>query len=222
MVPRILLDTALIPGGGELRLIRRGEEYTIMLGANELMNSRRTGSEVALASLACGALRSRTKPRLLIGGLGFGFTLRAALEQVGAEAELVVAELVPAVVRWARGPIAHLFAGILDDPRVAVLEEDVARPIAAAPAAWDSILLDVDNGPHALTTGANGWLYGREGLAAAREALRPGGVLAIWSADPDPAFCARLRGAGFVVEEHEERSAGRRGARHLIWLAKRR
>ncbi len=221
MIPRVLIDTAEVPGGGgELRLIRRGEEYSIMLGANELMNSRLSGSEEALATLACERLPAGPRPSLLIGGLGMGFTLRAALRVLGPEAKLVVAELVPAVVKWARGPLAHIFAGSIDDPRVTVVEADVADPIAEARSAYDAILLDVDNGPDGLTLAANDRLYDRNGAARARAALRPGGVLAIWSAAPDRAFSQRLRTAGFAVEETAVRAnAGRSGARHVIWLA---
>jgi spermidine synthase len=221
VIPPETLDTARIPGGGELRLVRRDDEYLILLGANSLMSSRRSGSEVALAELACQRVAGRPRPRLLIGGLGMGFTLRAALAVLPADAELVVAELVPEVVAWARGPMAALHAGSLDDRRVRIVVDDVARLIGAAPRAWDAILLDVDNGPEGLTIAANDGLYAEGGLAAARAALRPGGLAAFWSAHPDPRFVARLRRAGFAVEEHVVRSGpgGRRGARHLIWLA---
>jgi len=221
MIPPETLDTAQIPGGGELRLVRRDDEYLILLGANSLMSSRRSGSEVALAELACARLAGRPRPRMLIGGLGMGFTLRAALAQLAADSEVVVAELVPGIVEWARGPMAYLHGGSLDDRRVTIRVEDVARTIGGARHAWDAILLDVDNGPEGLTIEANDGLYAAAGLAAAREALRPGGVLAIWSAHPDPGFVARLRRAGFAVEEKVVRSGpgGRKGARHLIWLA---
>ena len=228
MVPRILIDTAIVPEGGELRLFQRGAEFSIMLGANELMNSRLSGSEEALAVLVCERLRDTARPRLLIGGLGMGFTLRAALAALGADAGVIVAELVPAVVAWARGPMAEIFGGCLEDPRVRIVEEDVAgliappisAPISAGPSGWDAILLDVDNGPDGLSRAGNGRLYGPAGLAAARRALRPGGVLAIWSAAPDRVFARRLGEAGFVVEERLVRArAGGRGARHVIWLA---
>jgi spermidine synthase len=221
MIPPETLDTAPIPGGGELRLVRRGDEYLILLGANSLMSSRRSGSEEALASLACARLAGRPRPRLLVGGLGMGFTLRKALALLPRDAELVVAELVPAVIAWARGPMAHLHGDSLDDPRVKIVVQDVARPIAAEPRGWDAILLDVDNGPEGLTIAANDGLYSADGLAAARRALRPGGILAVWSAHPDPGFVARLRRAGLTVEENVVRSGpgGSKGARHLIWLA---
>jgi spermidine synthase len=218
MIPRELVATAAVPGGGELRLVRRGEEYSIMLGANELMNSRLSGSEEALAALACARLAAVDRPHILIGGLGMGFTLRAALAQLGA-AEIVVAELVPAVVEWARGAMAHIFAGSLDDPRVSMSIGDVGGLIVPG-AAWDAILLDVDNGPDALSRAENDRLYDLEGLRRTRTALGRGGVLAVWSSAPDSRFTARLKQAGFAVEETVVRArGGGRGARHLIWLA---
>ena len=220
MVPWICLDTATIPDGGDLRLMRRGAELSIMSGSIELMNSRLSGSEVALASLACARLAGRPKPRMLIGGLGMGFTLRAALSALPKDAGVVVAELVPAVVAWARGPMAQLFEGCLNDPRVAVRETDVAEVIGAARGVFDAILLDVDNGPGGLNRDANDRLYSLGGLAAARRALTPGGVLAVWSAGRDEGFTRRLRGAGYAAEEVPVRATGgRRGARHVIWLA---
>jgi spermidine synthase len=215
------LDTAQIPGGGELRLMQRGDEFSIMSGAIELMNSRLGGSEQALAALSCERIGGRPRPRMLIGGLGMGFTLRTALAELPADAEVVVAELLPAVVAWARGPMAHIFDGSLQDPRLVIHEADVAEVIGAAPrAAYDAILLDVDNGPGGLNREANDRIYEAEGLHAARKALRPGGVLAIWSAAPDSAFVQRLGRSGYAVEEKRVRATTRgRGARHVIWLA---
>jgi spermidine synthase len=219
MVPRVLIDVAAVPGGGELRLFRRGDEFSIMLGGNELMNSRLSGSEEALATLSVARIAAE-RPRMLIGGLGMGFTLRAALAELPADAVVEVAELVPAVVGWARGAMAAVFAGCLDDPRVTVIEDDVAVPIAAARGRYDAILLDVDNGPDGLTRGSNDRIYGARGLAAARGALAPGGVLAVWSAAPDARFARRLAEAGFAVDEVAVRARhGGKGARHVIWFA---
>jgi spermidine synthase len=219
MLPRTLIDSAPIPGGGELRLIRRGAEFSIMLGGTELMNSRVKGSEEALARLGCAGLPERA--RVLIGGLGMGFTLRAALAELGPEARVTVAELVPGVVRWARGPMAELLGGALDDRRVEVFEEDVADSIARG--GWDAILLDVDNGPDGLSRPENDRLYGKAGLAAARDALTRGGTLAIWSSYADTAFVARLKRSGFTVDEQVVLSGpSGKGPRHLIWLARRR
>jgi spermidine synthase len=221
VVPWSLLDTARVPGGGELRLLRRGAEYSIRLDGNELMNSRLSGSEQALARLACERIKSRTAPAILIGGLGMGFTLRAALAELGAKADIVVAELVAAVVAWARGPMAEVFADCLSDPRVKIREADVGGLIRSGHGAFDAILLDVDNGPQGLSRQANDALYDAGGLSAAHAALRPGGVLAVWSSGPDPDFVRRLRKTGFTVDEVAARANKSRGARYVIWLATR-
>jgi len=223
VIPWVLLDTAEVPGdGGELRLQQRGTEFSIRLGRDELMNSRMHGSEEALATLAWAKLGARPRPRILIGGLGMGFTLRAALDAAGAAARIVVAELVPAVVSWNRGPLAAISGHALADPRVEIREADVGAMIRAEVAAYDAILLDVDNGPAALSRKANDRLYDAGGLGAARAALRPGGVLAVWSAGPDRKFTARLRQAGFAVDEVPVRARGKQGgARHTVWIATR-
>jgi spermidine synthase len=222
MVPWVQLDTARIPAeGGELRLMQRGSEFSIMLGANELMNSRVSGSESALARLGCAGLKDRGHPRVLIGGLGMGFTLRAALAELPETAAVVVAELVPSVVAWAQGPLAPIFGSSLSDSRVRIEEIDVSRIISTARAAYDAILLDVDNGPNGLTRSSNSWLYHAAGLKAAWSALRPSGVLAVWSAHPDAYFTDRLERTGFVVALQRVRANGTRGARHTIWLARR-
>jgi spermidine synthase len=221
MIPWEKLDTTRIPGTeGELRLMRRGTEFSIMLGTNELMNSRLSGSEAALATLAAKKIEAVKNPHLLIGGLGMGFTLRAALGALGTKARIVVAELVPAVVAWARGPMASIFGGSLSDPRVSIREIDVTEIIGSSRASFDAILLDVDNGPEGLTRQANDGLYDSGGLRAAHAALRTGGVLAVWSSGPNPVFAKRLRGAGFDVNEVNVRATGRGGgARHIIWIA---
>jgi spermidine synthase len=183
------------------------------------MTSRLYASEEALATLAAERLKGLTKQRVLIGGLGMGFTLRAALSAFGPNAEIVVAELVPAVVRWARGPMAELFGGSLDDRRVELVEADVAALIGRAKPLYDAILLDVDNGPEGMTQSANDHLYSMRGLAAARAALSPGGVLAVWSQGPDRAFAKRFEKAGFSVEDRKVRARGvHGGSRHVIWL----
>jgi spermidine synthase len=219
MLPWVQLDSASAPGGGELRLKKRGTEFSIMLGTNELMNSRLSGSEEALAKLSCERIGVRRSPHMLIGGLGMGFTLRAALSALGPDAHVTVAELVPSVVSWARGPMAEVFGNCLDDPRVTVREGDVGALINSAKSLYDAILLDVDNGPEGLTRPANDSLYSHAGLNCARTALRPGGVLAVWSSGPDRAFTNRLRQGGFATEEVKARAGGKRGARHIIWLA---
>jgi spermidine synthase len=222
MIPWSVVDTAQVPGGGELRLKQRGAEFSIMLGQDELMNSRLSGSEEALATIACERIRDRKAPRILIGGLGMGFTLRAALAALGPAARIVVAELVPAVVAWARGPMAEVFADSLTDPRVSIREADVGHLIRSEASAFDAILLDVDNGPEGLTRKANDALYDLKGLSAARAALRPGGVLAVWSSTQNPKFTWRLGKAGFAVEEVRARANGSRGgARHVICIATR-
>ncbi|WP_375449582.1 hypothetical protein [uncultured Devosia sp.] len=221
MNPWVLIDTEPLPDGrGDIRLIRRADEFSIMLGTIALMNSRLSGSEEAMAGLSWGRIRHRTTPHMLIGGLGMGFTLRAALAELPAAARITVAELMPAVVAWARGPMAAIFGTCLDDPRVTIAVSDVGRLIKGAKASYDAILLDVDNGPDGLTVKTNDALYSLAGLKAAKAALRPGGVLAIWASAPDRAFTKRLQHAGFLVEEERVRANGKgRGARHVIWLA---
>ena len=221
MIPWVHLDTAAMPGGGgTLRLMQRGQEFSIMAeGGIELMNSRLSGSEQALAELTAARLAGRPGQRVLIGGLGMGFTLRAALAAWPGDAAIMVGELVPQVVDWARGPMAAIHGASLDDPRVAIAVGDVRGQIAGQ-GVWDAILLDVDNGPEGLTRRANDSLYDAAGLAAAHRALRPGGVLAVWSSAPHAVFSRRVRQAGFAVEELKVKAGpGRRKASHVIWLA---
>ncbi|ATW04531.1 MnmC family methyltransferase [Sphingorhabdus sp. YGSMI21] len=223
MIAREHLDTAPIPGGDELRLFRRAlkgaDEYSIMLGRIELMNSRLSGSEEALATLACERLAVKN-PRILIGGYGMGFTLRAALSVLPPQAHVEVAELIPAIVQWARGPMADLSQKCLEDSRVTVTIGDVANVIGKAERDYDAILLDVDNGPDGLTHDANDRLYSMAGLATAKKALRSNGILAVWSSEGDNRFTARLKKSGFAVEVKtvSARSNGK-GAKHTIWLA---
>jgi len=220
VIPLQLIDTAQLPDGGTLRLMNRGADFSILFGRNELMSSRLRGSEEALATLACERLGARSHPRMLIGGLGMGFTLRAAQHVLPARATIVVAELVPEILVWAKGPLAHLFGDSLSDPRVSIEIHDVHLCIAAARPGYDAILLDVDNGPDGLIHAANDRLYGKPGLRAAHAALNPGGVLAIWSAYPDRAFAERLQRAGFAVDERKVRATGgHKGAHHIVWLA---
>jgi len=221
MIPWLQLDTARVPGADvQLRLMQRGAEFSMMLGQNELMSSRLSGSEEALATLACRRIETVKRPHLLIGGLGMGFTLRAALAVLGSDARIMVAELVPAVIAWARGPMADIFGDSLDDPRTSIREADVVDVIASHGSAFDAILLDVDNGPEGLIRKANDALYDLKGLNAIRRALRPGGVLAVWSSGPNPQFSKRLRAAGFDVNEVAVRATTKRsGARHVIWFA---
>ncbi|HEV7340799.1 MAG TPA: MnmC family methyltransferase [Sphingopyxis sp.] len=221
MKMRELLGTAQVPGGDELRLYRRGDDFIIAIDRNELMSSRMSGSEEALATMTCERLRSPQAASLLIGGYGMGFTLRAALGVLGPDAKIAVAELVPGIIEWARGPMAELAAGCLDDPRVELVLGDVSKAIGAATHRYDAILLDVDNGPDGLTREANEGLYSAAGLATAKAALRPGGILAIWSAAPDARFARRLSAAGFQVEEVGVRARSNgKGPRHVIWFAR--
>ncbi len=221
MIPWVQLGTATVPDdGGELRLMQRGAEFSIMAGSTELMSSRLSGSEEALASLTCERVKERPAPHVLIGGLGMGFTLRTALATLGPKAKVTVAELVPEVVAWARGPLAALHGASLSDPRVVIFEGDVGVMINGVRSAYDAILLDVDNGPEGLMRKTNDDLYDDYGLREALEALRPGGILAVWSSSPHAAFSRQLRTAGYRVEELKVWANGRGGgARHVIWLA---
>lgn len=218
-----LLGHASIPGqAGELRLLRRDNEFSIRIAGKpgELMNSRLHGSEDALATLPCERLKHREKPRVLIGGLGMGFTLAAALKTLGSEAEVVVAELVPEVVEWNRGPLGAVAGNPLSDPRTRIHLGDVGELLKQNNSAYDAIMLDVDNGPEGLTQKANDWLYSPKGLAAAQRALRPDGILAVWSAGAAPEFTDRLARLGFAVDPITVRAhRPGKGARHVVWLA---
>lgn len=222
MLPRETLATAQIPGGDTLTLVSHGRDFIIMLGREELMGTRMQFSEEQLARLTLEQLRSPT-PRVLIGGYGMGFTYRAALACAPETGRVVVAEIVPEILEWAKGPLAHLTRDTLDDPRGEVVIGDVSDKIGAAVSGerFDAILLDVDNGPDGVVRDANDWLYTHTGLAKARDALAPGGILAVWSAAPDPAFTRRLKDAGFAVEAREVRARpNNKGPRHTIWFAR--
>ncbi|HTM94644.1 MAG TPA: spermidine synthase [Croceibacterium sp.] len=220
MIPRELIGEAQVTGGPPLRLVRHGRDFMITLDRNELMSSRMSGSEVALGVMACQRLRAPESARVLIGGYGMGFTLRAVLAELGPATSVTVAELVPEIVEWARGPMQVMTAGCLDDPRVDLRIGDVAQAIGAAQGHWDAILLDVDNGPDGLTREENDGLYSMRGLRSALSALRPGGIFAVWSAAPDPAFERRLAQTGFAVETARVRARENgKGPQHTLWFA---
>jgi spermidine synthase len=215
------LGEAPIPGTGQSLYLYQGKDdfFIKVTGGHELMSTRKHGSEDALGSLPCQRLRNPVAARVLIGGLGMGFTLAAVLDAVGPQAEVVVAELIPEVVDWNRGPLGERSGRPLDDPRTRVHVGDVSKLLRKKTACYDVIALDVDNGPEGLTKRANDWIYSTAGIAAAQDALRPKGVLAYWSAGPDQAFHDRLRRCGLITEEVTVYAHGKKGARHTIWLA---
>jgi spermidine synthase len=220
----VVLDVADIPNdGGQLKLSRRGEEFSIRLSGirGDLMNSRVHGSEEALAGLGCAGLKSREDSRVLVGGLGMGFTLAAALNVVPPSARVTVAELIPSVVEWNKGPLGECAGLPLSDARTQVHIGDVAELVASEQSAFDAILLDVDNGPEGLTHSDNDWLYSMNGLHALYKSLRPDGTLAVWSAGPDPAFLTRLKKARFHASVRTVRARPGKGSRHSIFLAHR-
>jgi spermidine synthase len=220
MIAREPIAGAHVPGGEDLFLYRHDRDFIIMSGREELMGTRMRHSEEQLALETLKRL-DIPAPRMLIGGYGMGFTLRAALAGMGADGRVTVAELVPEIIEWARGPMAELASGCLDDPRVSLTIGDVADVIAEGKARYDAILLDVDNGPDGLVRAENDRLYNPAGLAAAKRALRPGGLLAIWSAAPDAGFTRRLKKGGFTVEEATVFARpNRKGPRHTIWFAR--
>jgi spermidine synthase len=223
MKPWELLGTTRTPDGDEMTLVRRDTEYVILASGKSLMSSRMHGSEEALAALACRRTRTRDRPCVLVGGLGMGFTLRATLDLLPPDATVVVTELLPAVVEWNRGPLAALAGRPLEDRRVKVEVGNVAVTLRASRDRFDAVLLDVDNGPAAFTTSANDGLYSDTGLAAARRALKAGGILAVWSAWEDRKFEQRLRYGGFTVEVERLRARLKKGGpRHTIFLAQNR
>src|SRR5690554_38472 len=221
MKPWITLDSTTLPDRGELVLQKRDQEYVLRADGVELMTSRAHGSEDALGTRGVAPIARRPNARVLIGGLGMGFTLRAALDALGPDASVFISELLPAVVAWNRGPLSQLADSPLDDPRVTLLEGDVAEHITRTQTRFDAILLDVDNGPEALTAQANDGLYGPAGLERAFHALTSGGVLGVWSVSDDQAFSRRLKKARFQIKRHAAFAAGERGRRHLVWIATR-
>jgi spermidine synthase len=217
--PLELLGQALSRDGTVLKLVRRSEEYIILANGKSLMSSRMHGSEEALAIFACRKARTLEQPRVLIGGLGMGFTLRAALDLLPPGASVVVVEIVPAVVEWNRGPLGPLAGRPLEDPRVHVEMDDVAITLSSRPGQFDAILLDVDNGPAAFAGSNNAGLYDDRGVAVAFAALKMNGVLAVWSAREDRKFEQRLRHGRFVVEVERVRGRLKKGGpSHTIFL----
>jgi len=221
MLPRELLGESVTPDGAPITLTREGVALVVRVGNVPLMSSRVHGSEEALAEVGCAGLRARANARVLVGGLGMGFTLRAVLDALDSDAEVVVAELLPTIVTWNRGPLAALAQSPLDDPRTHLVDGDVVGVIKTSARAFDAILLDVDNGPEAFTVASNAWLYGRAGIAALRDALRPGGRLVVWSAVESASFVRALRAASMSVEVLPVRARGavRKGSRHWLFIA---
>ncbi len=216
VLPFELIDTVEAPDGVFFQLYRRGSDYVIHVDGKELMSSRVHHSEEVLAHRALERIECQ-QCRVLVGGLGMGFTVAAALASLGPTARVVVAELIPAVVEWNHKYLGPLSGSPLADERVSVVEGDVAHAIRDG-GPWDAILLDVDNGPDGLSHAGNDRLYSTAGLRTAFDSLRRGGVLSVWSAAPDPRFARRFRTVGFVVEEHGVRARGSRGARHTVWV----
>ena len=215
------LGEAAIPGTDQSLFLYKGKDdfFIRVSGGLELMSTRKHGSEDALGRIPCQRLKQTQSARVLIGGLGMGFTLAAVLAELGPKAEVTVAELIPEVVEWNRGPLGEHSGQPLDDPRTRVHLGDVAKLLRHSHRRFDVIALDVDNGPEGLTKRANDWLYSTSGIAAAQDALSTDGILAYWSADPDQGFHDRLRRCGFIVDEITVFAHGRKGARHTIWLA---
>lgn len=220
MRPRELISESVTPDGAPLTLTREGgDAYVIRVSGVPLMSSRVHGSEEAMADLCAGLA---APARVLVGGLGMGFTLRATLDVLGPDAEVVVCELLPILVEWNRGPLASLAGQPLDDPRASLVIDDVANVIRSSPRAFDAILLDVDNAPDAFTVESNAWLYGKAGLAAIRASLRPGGRVVVWSAAAQPAFARALSRAGFDAETIPVRARGkvRKGSQHFLYVGR--
>jgi spermidine synthase len=222
MDPWTQIDSAPVPGSdAELTLLQRNDDFAIRISdvQGDLMNSRMYHSEEVLAQLGCNRLGAIDNARVLVGGLGMGFTLAAALRIVPASAEVIVAELVPRVVEWNRGPLGLCAGRPLDDDRAHIHQGDVVAFLKRPEKKFDAILLDVDNGPEAMTASANGWLYTRAGLKTIYEKLRPEGIVAIWSVRADHVFTGRLKKTGFNVQAHTVRARPGKGSRHTIFVA---
>lgn len=214
------VDTALMPDGRTISLNEHDGTYFVRVGGANLMSTRRHASEEKIAELACAEAKNICGARVLIGGLGFGFTLKAALSVLAADATVVMAEILAAVVAWNRNPSFNLAGDAMADPRVIVLQKDVSEVISESRSSFDSIILDVDNGPSALSTEGNHRLYNSKGLRLIRAALRPGGCVAIWSAAPDPAFEKLMVRAGFAVEVQRCRAHANSGGWHIIFVGR--
>jgi spermidine synthase len=221
VAPWTTCDRTFTSDGSELTLSLLGEHFAMRVDGQELMNSRSHGSEEKLAVHGCAGLARRPAARVLIGGLGMGFTARAALDRLGPDGMVVTVEWSATVVRWNREILGHLARAPLEDRRLSIIEGDVADTIEAADSWCDAILLDVDNGPSALSSFRNGRLYSPPGLRRAWRALRPGGLLAVWSTFQDARFTARLREAGFEVTTKRVLAGDGTPRRHILWLARR-
>jgi spermidine synthase len=218
--PFELLEQTVSPDGTAIKLMLRGDEYLILADGAILMSSRMHGSEEALASCACENMQTLECPRVLIGGLGMGFTLRATLDLLPQAATILVVELLPMVVEWNRGPLGPLAGHPLKDKRVEVIAGDVLATIRSSSDKFDAVLLDVDNGPAAFTASNNAGLYDKRGIAEACAALKPQGILAVWAAQADRKFEQRLRDGGFQVQVHHPRGRLKKGGpRHTIFLS---
>ena len=223
MIPWTHLDTAQIPNdGGELKLSQRGDEFSIKLSGKrgELMNSRVFNSEKVLSQLGCAHIKPHHDAHILVGGLGMGYTLAAALKAVNADSQVTVAELVPEVVKWNKGPLGNCAGNPLQDSRTQLHIGDVKQLLITRQPSFDAILLDVDNGPKGLTHSDNNWIYSEDGLKDIYDTLQPNGMLAIWSAGPDHQFTLRLKKAGFKADTRVVRARPGKGSRHTIFLAR--
>lgn len=215
------LGEAPVPGTSRYLLLFRDKDdfYIRTSGGAELMSTRKHASEDALGAMVCAPFKQRPSVRVLVGGLGMGFTLAAALAKLEADARVTVAELVPGVIEWNHGPLGEAAGRPLDDPRTQVFEGDVAKLLRPGGQGYDAIALDLDNGPEGLTRDDNDWFYSEPGLTAIRKSLKPRGRVGFWSAVPDPAFGRRLRRMGASVEEKRVFAHGKKGARHTLWFA---